>query len=263
MVKVSIGGKTPSQIVREGKARGIDTKTKVSIGGVSGREIVRRGGGGGSSQSSRAAAQQQAAARAQAETARIAKEAAARRELERARAEAVARETANKEAARRDLAKAVERARAIKSVSQQERAREVFAQAQDIARVEREKAIIKGKETFKSTVTKARKDTKETIPDSRRKSKLSTFGEGFEETQTGRVFNLISGGSLQKRALDRRQSDLDFEIERFNKEFGGKELSEKEFDAATTVQENLEKKEKKLTKDSDALIIEVSKGVKG
>ncbi|KKM87141.1 hypothetical protein LCGC14_1271820, partial [marine sediment metagenome] len=47
MVGVSIGGKTPSQVVREQQQRGTDPSTPVSIGGVPGREIVRRGGGGG------------------------------------------------------------------------------------------------------------------------------------------------------------------------------------------------------------------------
>ncbi len=192
------------------------------------------------------------------EAARKAREEAARKELERIRREAMAREAARKETARKNLEQALARAKASKSMSAQARAREVFQRAQETAIEERKRIIQQPSETFRKVIEAQRK-TKEVpraIPEetiSEIKSRALELEKKFVKTGVGKVFDVVSGGTLTERKLRRQSSDLNKDIEEFNKRFGGRELSEKQFNEAKRIENEIRKQETKIIKKKDEL----------
>ncbi len=68
----------------------------------------------------------------------------------------------------------------------------------------------------------------------------------FAKTDVGKVVDVVSGGTLTERKLDRDRFNLNKDIEKFNKEFGGRELSEQNFNKAKRIEEEINEKDKKL-----------------
>ncbi|KKK54461.1 hypothetical protein LCGC14_3084530, partial [marine sediment metagenome] len=56
--------------------------------------------------------------------------------------------------------------------------------------------------------------------------------EKFAKSSTGKIFEFVTAGSLQRREFDRQEADLNKRIENFNKRFGERTLSESEFNFA-------------------------------
>ncbi len=83
-------------------------------------------------------------------------------------------------------------------------------------------------------------------------------GRDLKFTNTGRLkqisfqsFNVISGGTLTQRRLDKRQKDLNKKIDLFNKEFGKGELSQQEFFKADGRLNEIEREQSSIEKKRD------------
>ena len=191
--------------------------------------------------------------------ARIKKEQAAARlkakiELERARQEAIRKEAMRRETARKVFEKAFARAKAGRSVSAQKRAREVFIQAQDSAKKEREKTAKKERRIFEEIV-KGRKVPRVLVKGVEKiVLSLPELEREFAKTNVGKVFDVVSGGTLTERELTRQASKLDRDIEIFNKKFGGRALSEKEFDRAKREENTIGMRQEILNRKKDELV---------
>ncbi len=219
---------------------------------------------------------QQTALRKAAEAARKAREEAARKELERVRKESLAREAARREVARKEFGRAIARAKERKSISAQVRAKEMFLQTQKTIKEEKRKTMQKPSEVVKKVMAASlithQKEIKEKeeiakevakLVIKRIKLKVPELEKKFAKTSIGKIFNVASGGTLERRELDREQTHLNKRIDEFNGKFGGRELSESEFKSAIKIQQNLIKKEEGLTKEREELVKSFRKGVKG
>ena len=203
------------------------------------RAARRRGGGVSIDLQKKAAAE----ARGRAEVERKAEERrreVARKELERARKEALKREVARKEAARKDLERALARAKAGRSMSAQTRAWGVFRQAQESAKIEKERSIKRGSEDFKRSLAIGRERIKK-VP-----TRLQKLEKDIFKTKTGKAVDFLSGGRLTERKLSKERLALNEEIEEFNRRFGGRELTQEQFNEATRIQFTIERKGKKF-----------------
>ncbi|KKL67826.1 hypothetical protein LCGC14_2131100, partial [marine sediment metagenome] len=66
-------------------------------------------------------------------------------------------------------------------------------------------------------------------------------------------FDNISGGSITESRLNKRQNSLNEDVERFNKDFGSKKLTEAQFKIANAKSNNLIKEQKIISKEKEAL----------
>jgi len=73
----------------------------------------------------------------------------------------------------------------------------------------------------------------------------------FAKTRTGKIFDIIAGGKLIERKLSRRAESLNKKIEDFNKNFTGRQLSERQFNEAQKIQNELLKEEEDLEKERE------------
>jgi len=62
----------------------------------------------------------------------------------------------------------------------------------------------------------------------------------FKESFVGKGYDVISGGKLTKKEFAGRTEKINEQIEKFNQKYGGKELSEKEYNEALKEQQRLE-----------------------
>ena len=190
---------------------------------------------------------------------------AARKELERKIREAALRETARREAAKRAFDKAVTSAKARKSIVEETRARTILGLVQESTRKEREKIIQRGKEVFGKSVAQAKKGFVEEMVKARKVPRVLEKGvkkivlslpefipslleleKEFGKTKGGKVFDFLGGGTLTERELGRQRSDLNTDIASFNKKFGGRELSQTEFNKAKAINSLIKRREEKL-----------------
>lgn len=68
-----------------------------------------------------------------------------------------------------------------------------------------------------------------------------------------KAFDIASAGSVTESRLNKRDAKLNEDIKDFNKNFGGKELSEKEFNKAKKQEKLLDEKRKQINKERDLL----------
>ena len=68
-----------------------------------------------------------------------------------------------------------------------------------------------------------------------------------------KAFDSISAGSITEFRLNKRENKLNQEIDKYNKEFGNKTLTEKEFNKAVSQGKNLDKIKKQIDKEKDNL----------
>ena len=187
--------------------------------------------------------------------AEAATKAAARAELERARREAIARESARRETARKTFEQALERAKAKKSISAQRSARETFQQSIKSAKESRERTI--------SQVKKVPKVTYEKSIINEIRSRTLESEKKFAKSSTGKIFDVVFGGTLRNRELNRQSSKLDTDIENFNKRFGGRKLSESEFNQAKRIEIDIITRQENIKEKKEKLVQEFRKGAKG
>ncbi len=191
----------------------------------------------------REAARQEAARKAAAKAKAVA-EAKARAELERARQEAIRKEAARKAAAKAAFDRAFASAKVRRSVAAQQRARDIFQRAQTTATKEKTSILSRISESFKESI-RARAPPKITIPSFKKvDGRVVDF-----DSPTGRVVDFLSGGYFTEAGLKKDQTSLNKGIEAFNKQYGGRELSESEFRRAEAEARAISKKGSKLEKD--------------
>ncbi len=77
-----------------------------------------------------------------------------------------------------------------------------------------------------------------------------------------RAFDNISGGSVTERILNQRDVKLNSDIEKFNKDFGGKELSEKEFKKAKKQEKSLDSRRKNINNEKEVLANSLKRRIK-
>ena len=68
-----------------------------------------------------------------------------------------------------------------------------------------------------------------------------------------KFFDNISGGSITERRLNKRDAKFNLAIEKFNKDFGGKELPEKEFKRAKNQERRLDSERKDIDREKEIL----------
>jgi hypothetical protein len=86
-----------------------------------------------------------------------------------------------------------------------------------------------------------------------RKEFLIQEEKRFARSLPGIVFEVVSAGTLSRRKLDRKTNSLNEDVDKFNREFGGRELSEVEFNKASSVHTSLRNRESKLKNEKDKL----------
>ena len=74
------------------------------------------------------------------------------------------------------------------------------------------------------------------------------FTKGIET-----AVDIISGGYLTERSIDKKQIIINQDVENFNKKFGGRELTESQFKEANRISKAIETKEENLIKERDKL----------
>ena len=227
--------------------------------------VIKYVGGTSAWRAAGAAAEKAKAAAKAAARAKAIAEAKAKAELERARQEAARKEAARKALAKAIFDKAIARDKVRQSISAQIKARTIFGLAQETARKEREKIIQKPREAFGKVVAahqkaiaqqkakeksaeefakKVIKEVKEAIPILEKK--VIKAERKFAKTGLGKVVDIVSGGTLTEREISREKNKLYENYEKFNKRYGGRELSEKEFDMAKKEEARLNSESKRI-----------------
>ncbi len=182
-------------------------------------------------------------------------EARAKAELERARREAIARESARRETARKTFEQALKRAKEKRSMSAQREARKTF-----------EQGIRSAKESRKQMISQAKKVPKVTYERSiinEIKLRARASEEKFAKSKVGKIFDVIFGGTLRDREFKRQESKLNEDIEKFNKRYGGRELSESEFNRAKRIETDIIFRQENIKEKKEELAQEFNKGIKG
>ena len=157
------------------------------------------------------------------------------------------------------------KAESIKAAAQKATVEKLRASMKSVARKRIERISAKAqlkKEAQRKVILKAFKEPKKVIskikiPDIKiKKVKLTQKQrESLEKTKVGaiEVLDVISGGFLTERKLDKKENEILKDIEKFNKDFTGRELSESESNKAKNVSKSIEERESSLEKERDDL----------
>ncbi len=142
--------------------------------------------------------------------------------------------------------------------------------AQNLSTFETQRFVSQQAERFRKEEERKRRESEEKIKkigsDGRFESlkRVLLFEEKkFAESNIGKIFNVISGGTFSRRKLDRDQQKLFGDIDKFNKRFGDRELSQFEFNFAKKISDDLTKRQNDIIEDKEDIVQEFKKGVKG
>ncbi len=80
---------------------------------------------------------------------------------------------------------------------------------------------------------------------------------------TIRAVDFVTGGALTERNLNKRGDNINDEIEKFNKKYEGKELTETEMIQANSISASIENKERMLLEDRDKLARSIKSKISG
>ena len=174
-------------------------------------------------------------------------------DLERARLEAIRKENERKATAKRELDQALTRARQMQSLSAQARARQIFNQAFKNAEIEKKRTISRDRGKFQGVVARGRVSPITIKKGISISDRLKSIEERFAETNIGKFFDVVSGGTLTERELRRERDKLYADYEKFNNRYGGKELSENIFNIAKREEARLEAEIKRIEKNEEEL----------
>ena len=94
-------------------------------------------------------------------------------------------------------------------------------------------------------------------------STIPTLSIRRVKTGTVRAIDFVSGGALTERRLKKRSTEINKQIEKFNKKFGGRELSENELIKANAEAKNIETEQEKLDEAKDKLAKSLKSKLRG
>ncbi len=243
---------------RESKFRSVQVPKGTTVVQTTSGPVFRSSGGRittsvkqAQAQASREKAQAQALALARARELKAARDRAIR--------EAQRKETRRKEVARKVLIKASERAKLRKSISERARADRTFAQVQKLAKREKERTIKRVMTISDASKLGIKQRAKKIGRLEVKEIKLLTLEleKKLKKTNVGKVVDVVSGGTLTERSIDRDRTQLSQDVEKFNKKFGGRELSEKAFKEAKREELKINDRFEKINKRSDDLATSV------